>query len=95
MKKIFYFLFSLIILCSCDSNYRKESARLAEENPISSEIVEFGIKTNNGKYYRDEMRIKKFNYEGHSYIFFMHSSGPNSRRGGVTHDPNCECFITK
>lgn len=39
---------------------------------------------------RDEFKIRKFEYEGHTYLYFKENWG-NTGYAGLTHDENCKC----
>lgn len=60
-------------------------------NDVVATRVEYVDGASRGRdYTRDEFRLRKFEYEGHSYLYFTESSG---HRGwaGLTHDENCKC----
>ena len=38
--------------------------------------------------YNDNIRVYKFNYNGHTYIMFSNGRSEN----GVVHDPDCPCY---
>ena len=39
--------------------------------------------------------IRHFEYKGHKYISFQYSPSTQRSYMGITHDPECPCFIDK
>lgn len=39
--------------------------------------------------------FRRVEFEGHDYILYKQPYGPNHTFSGLTHDPDCECFLTK
>ncbi len=95
MKKFWYFVMAVIsgTIISCDSPENIDE--VIERNPITGvEYVTFGAESSSGYKYTETIAIKKFKYEGHSYIWFNECLGPCST-GGAIHDPECEKCRTK
>lgn len=40
---------------------------------------------------RNEAKIRRFEFEGHTYIWFKRLHSGYS--GGIVHDPDCQCMI--
>lgn len=86
-KIILYIACCIICLCSCVSETEKNYA--VENNPITlPEYINFGFETSTGYKGVEQICVKKFEYEGHSYIWFRDSYGQASV-GGAVHDPDC------
>lgn len=39
--------------------------------------------------------FRRVEFEGHDYILYKENAGPSRTFSGVTHDPDCECFLDK
>ena len=91
MKKFWYFVIILIsgvTIISCVSP--EDINEAIEKNPMTNtEYIEFGVETSEGYKFTEVLAIKKFKYDGHSYIWFNNNRGSCST-GGAVHDPECE-----
>ena len=60
-------------------------------NDVVTTRVEHTDRHSRGQdYTRDQFKLHKFEYEGHTYIYFKENHGYNGY-AGLTHDENCKC----
>ena len=79
MKKIMFFIMTVLILSACCETCQTTSETVHES------ISRLVIKSTNGRY--NYFQVIEFGYNEHDYIMFL---DPKSM--SVVHSPNCNCM---
>jgi len=85
---IFIVIFT-IIACMISSCTVKEVKYSNSSTEVKADTI--SIKLDDCGYFKRDLGIIKFNYDGHSYLYFC-SLGLKDVMENIIHDPNCECL---
>lgn len=86
MKKIISFLLGLVLVTSFVSC----SEPITTETKADGNKITYTETYEGGTTISTSFTIHKFEYEGHTYLYFMKTCGEQGY-GGLTHDENCKC----
>lgn len=87
--KIGVFVCLLLTFALCTSGTAPKTRVHASRDGVVTEIVEYADQPSMN-YEQTKFHIRKFKYEGHTYLYFK-EEGYSIAYAGLTHDENCEC----
>ncbi len=84
--KLLMFLCMAVSFIACSEETAQ--TKIHSSNGVVTETVEYENQAFN--YTRAQFKIHKFEYEGHTYLYFIEGNGDRGW-GGMCHDENCRC----
>lgn len=77
-------------LTSCFEAGPTEERTQVRNDVVTTRVVHTDSNNRHRDYTSAEFKIHKFEYEGHTYLYFMEGAGHRAW-AGLTHDENCKC----